>query len=1709
MLKLQGYEVEEELYTGSRTVVYRARSVADSKSVILKTVHEDRVSGKERALLQKEYNLLKETQAQGVIVFYDLIKAESGQPVLILEDLGGSSLREFLSSSVPDINTFLKIALQLAKAMESLHALGIIHKDLKPSNVVIHPETLEVKLIDFSIASRFLQKSQSVEHPNALEGTILYMSPEQTGRMNRTVDFRSDFYSLGAVFYELLVGFPPFASDDSLELIHCHIAKLPKEPSVSFPDIPEMLSKITMKLLAKTPEERYQSASGLCADIEKCQRSWQEFGKISEFELAQQDFSGVLQVSEKLYGREKEIQTLLELFEKSSDGNNELLLIAGYSGVGKSSLVQEIYKPITEKRGYFASGKFDQLQHNIPYSAVVQAFSGLLKQLLMGSEQELEDWRKSFLKALGSNGSVLTEVLPELEWFMGVQPLVQELGALESQNRFNKVFQSFVEVFCDVKHPLVLFLDDLQWADSGSLELLEQLFTSLQNSYLFVIGAYRDNEVHPTHPLVLTCESIRREGGEFHEMSLLPLGKKEVLGILVDTLQRDADELEVLGELVLQKTDGNPFFIGQFLNTLYQDRCLHFRSNTLQWGWDLQKIREMEITENVIELMSRKLRKLPDKTQQILTLAACLGSQFESRTLAWLTDESEEDILEYLGPALAERMLMLLEKARGRHQTAQLTEKEPVENALFHFCFLHDRVQQAAYSLLEEDEKKQLHLRVARLFQQHRGTSEKLFELVDHFNLGSEKLQGPEERIEVSQLNLLAGKEAQKAAAFTPALQYFKAGLTLLPDDAWASHYELTRELYALSADAAYFNTQYEDAEALVRVLLEKCEAEHERANGYYTLICSYMSQSRMLEAIELALEALEKLQIQLSEESPTNTDISLEDLRQLPEMTELGKLAAVRILMHITSALYNTKPELLRPVIYTAVRLIHSHGLSPLATAAYAWQALLDGDWNAAEKALVLLERSDSVMHKARVCLLIYAHVAPWSKPIRTSVSMLREAVQSGLEFGELEASCYAAMHYCSYLYFSGRSLKRVEEDYDKYNQMIRRCKQTFQFKYNSIGYQFVANLRAKEPSTRLTGEHFDEESMLADFIATDNRQSIYVVYLSKAMLCYLLEDFSQAAEYTKKADEYTGASSGMFHLAEHRMLDSLALLAAYHSASQEKKEMVLQRVEANQEHLQDWADKAPQNYLHKYELVEAEKAAFLGDTAGALEWYARAIESARTAEILQDEALINERTGLFWQIQDKPRYARLHIEDAYQLYTAWGATAKVGLLEKRFPWLARAQSISAAESFTPSYSTVSVNDAGILDLATVLKASHTISQEIVLSELLKKLMRVVCESAGAQSGFLLLLNEDVLQVEVEIRIGCEPLLHMETLETLSQRSKRPLLPGSIIHYAMRTKKEVLLNNAVESMFSQDEYVDSLRPKSILCMPILFQGDLLGLIYLENNLLDTAFRASHLSILRLLSTQIAISLQNALLFGENELAREQAEAANRAKSTFLATMSHELRTPLNAIIGYSELLAEEVVDASIEGPFAQDLGRIQHAAKRLLETISGVLELSKIEADKTEVQLASCHLPSFVRELGMLFERAVLRQKNTLVIRCPEEVGSIVTDEVKARKILLNLLANANKFTKEGTITISVESSDEWVDISIEDTGIGIPKKYMRSIFEPFFQVDNSRTRLYEGSGLGLAVCAKCAQFIGGELQVESTLGEGSRFILKLPQRI
>ncbi|NJM73525.1 MAG: AAA family ATPase, partial [Scytonema sp. RU_4_4] len=1030
-----------------------------------------------------------------------------------------------------------------------------------------------------------------------------------------------------------------------------------------------------------------------------------------------------------------------------------MMLVSGYSGIGKSVLVQEIYKPITQKRGYFISGKFDQLQRNIPYSAVVNAFAGLVQQLLSEPEAQLQQWQEKLLAALGANGQIIIDVIPEVELIIGKQSAVPELGATESQNRFNRVFQHFIRVFCSSEHPLVIFLDDLQWVDSATLKLISLMLTDSETQYLFLIGAYRDNEVNPTHPLMIMLDQCKKEGATINQMTLAPLDLEPLTQLIVETLHSNTASAKPLAELMLRKTGGNPFFVNEFLKTLYAENLITFDFEYLIWRWNTTQIEAKDITDNVVELLIGKLKQLPESTQEMLRLAACVGADFDLNTLSIICEKSPKEIFpDLLLPVQSGFILPV----------SELDEELLIQD----YKFLHDRVQQAAYALIDENQKQLVHLQIGRNLLQNTSTealSEKLFEIVDHLNVGIELVTCQQEQDEIARLNLMAGQKAKAAAAYSAAKQYLTTGIEWQAVGSWQRQYDFTLALYEEAAEAAYLCGDFDEMERWATIVLEQAKTILDKVKIYQVKIQTRMAQAKLLDALKIGLQVLDMLGMSLPE-SPTPLDIQqrleetstswagkdIKNLTNLPVMTDVHKLAAMRILSNTLSPAYQAAPALYPLLVCEQVNLSIKHGNAPVSAFAYAMYGLIlsgvvqdtESGYQFGELALNLVEQFNAKKLKCKVIDVVAVGIIHGKYHVRETLSLLQQAYQSGIENGDVEYASLAALNKCQYSYFSGLELTLLEREMASYSHTLAQLKQETALRRNQIFRQAVLNLLGQvENPCHFKGEAYNEEKFLPLHLVANDILGLHFFYLHKLILCYMFGEFAQALDNTTSAEEYLTGAAGRLNVPMLYFYDSLARLAVYQSVPNSEQEHLLLKATSNQEKLQKWAKGAPMNFQHKYDLVEAEKARILGQVLEAEEFYEQAIKGARENEYLQEEALAYELAAKFYLARGREKFAQTYMKEAHYCYLRWGATAKVKDLEAKYPQLLT-QSPTATHTTntrTINPNTTTSNSSGeALDLATVMKASQAIAGEIVLDKLLDSLMKILIENAGAQTGFL-----------------------------------------------------------------------------------------------------------------------------------------------------------------------------------------------------------------------------------------------------------------------------------------------------------------------------------------------------------------------------------
>ncbi|MGD2181356.1 PAS domain S-box protein [Lusitaniella coriacea] len=1497
MICLPGYIITEKLYESATTIVYRGQREEDRVSVIIKLLQSDYPTLEDITRLRQGYAIPRQIDCSGIVQPYRL-KPYNNSYALILEDFGAQSLKQYLDSHPIDLKLFLHIAIALAGILEELHRVPIVHKDIKPSNILFNPKTGEIKLTDFSIAIALPRERQTIINPILLEGTLAYMSPEQTGRMNRSLDYRTDFYSLGVTFYELLTGELPFKSDEPMELVHCHIAKLPTFPD-PLPPIHQILLNIVMKLMAKNAEDRYQSAAGLKFDLEKCLTQLETTGEIEGFLLGTRDRGQQLLIPQKLYGRKTEVTQLLAAFERVRSRNSdfnllnlELVLVSGYSGIGKTSIVKEIHKPIVEARGYFITGKFDQFKRNIPYAAIIQAFSQLIRRLLTESEEKIATWKRKLLDALGSNGRIIIDIIPEVELIIGSQPAVPQVGTKESENRFNRVFQQFVLVFCQPEHPLVIFLDDLQWSDSASLRLIQFLVTDLTSQYLLLIGAYRDNEVSSTHPLIQIVTKIKAAGITVNEILVKPLSLEHARQLITETLKIDAgsNKLQQFAELVFNKTQGNPFFLNQILKTLYVEQLLIYKVNEDCWQWDFNKIQAIGITDyNIVELIARNIKKLPIRTQEILKTAACIGNQFNLDILAAIAEETNVETASHLWSALQESLIVPTNEAYKIPLIFSQDELDKASDIKVDYRFLHDRVQQAAYNLISREDREKIHLKIGQFLLQKmtdRDRKDDLFLLVNQLNFGARLLRDRAHKEELAQLNLIAGQKARANMAYEAAVNYFNSGLELLCKKSWDNCYQLTLSLFLEAAEAEYLNLNSQRANFLTDTGIQKAKTILDRVKFYQTKIKFFVSENKANEALEMGISSLAMLNIRLSESSPQI--LSIEELIDLPKMSDPSKIAAIEILSVMNAAAFIAKPEMVLSLIWTMLEICRDYGHSSMAIYGYAVYGVIlcgeDGDidrgYQFGQLALQLFERFDAKELKCKIYNTLGNCLRHWKESVRDTIEMSEESIQSGLEIGDLDHACYSAMYSCLYLVLLGDNLSIVIQKQTDYIELIEKSQKEFPLYYAGIWKQLALNLVDSETEIGvLNGESFNEIEKLPRLQEINTVQALQSLYIAKLILCYLFRDFEGAIANAKLAQKYAaGTVKTTMRYVEQNFYTSLALLARYPYASSQSKQKEkikkdFEKVKKNQRDMEKWAIHSPINYRHKYELVKAEIARVCGNALKAMEYYDRAIESARKSGYTNNEALANELAGEFYRALGRDKNARTYLIDAYYAYIRWGATAKIKNLVARYPQILggiQVQKMGETDN-TPTTLSNTSDSAKILDFPTVMKAAQAISQEIVLSQLLGTLMKVAIENAGAQKGLLILpcateLEHKQCQWCIEAS-GSIDRAGIAVLQTIPIDTAEEL-PLTLFNYVKRTQDIIVMADASQDKrFKDDPYIRSNCPKSLLCTPIIYGGKLTGILYLENNLSIGAFTRDRLEVLNLLSAQAAISIQNAKLY--------------------------------------------------------------------------------------------------------------------------------------------------------------------------------------------------------------------------------------------------
>jgi predicted ATPase/signal transduction histidine kinase/tRNA A-37 threonylcarbamoyl transferase component Bud32 len=1751
MVDIPGYRLVGAARKTGYNLLLQALREADGQPVILKTPLEPCVGPREHEQYRRELAILRRLEdVRGVPRPY-ACEWSQGRPVLVLEQVRGEPLSESVGKPY-EVSHFLALAISLASTLAEIHRHGIIHKDLKPSNIIAEPSGT-ARIIDFGLAS--LQRREHLEAvpTHLIEGTLAYMSPEQTGRMNRTLDYRTDFYSLGVTFYELLTGVRPFQAQDTLEWFHAHMAQSPRPPRELVPGLPPTLSALVMKLLAKVAEERYQSADGLKADLERCQEDMRR-GAVEPFTLGQKDHPSQFQPPQALYGREAHVHTLLEGFERvARSGQPELFLVRGYSGMGKSSLVNELHKPVVRRHGFFLSGKFDPLQRDVPYATLAQAIGGLVRQLLAGSEEELARWRERLMEVWEGHGQLLVDLVPLLERVVGRQPAVPPLTPAEARHHFHRVLLRFLGVFASREHPLVVFLDDLQWADAASLRLLQHLLTHPEPPPVLWLGAYRDNEVGPSHLLTLVLEELRKADSRLTELQLEPLSLEQVQRLLADSLPgAGQDVLVPLSRLLQAKTGGNPFFLIQLMVTLYQDDLLG-RTSEGTWRWDAEGIRSRAYSDNIVDFLVGRLRQLPARTQHLLRLAACEGSVFSPRTLSALSESMElAEVEQGLEPALEEGLLM------RSGDTGQ-------------YRFLHDRIQQAAESLSSEQERKQLHLRIGQLLLEQlpaEQVRERIFDVVSQLNAGAELLHEPTRRLHLARLNAEAARRAMASTAYRPALTFLTTAFTLLPDDPWETDPVLAFQLKLDEAACELQSTHIDRALLLVEELRPRMRTRQDIVSLYVLKSDILNAKGDMAGATASSLECLALLGRPLpAHPSPEEVKAAHEEvwallgerpiasLIDLPPMTEPDMQGEMRILAALSSAFFTSK-QLYLVVVCRMVSLTLLHGFTNAAVLGYCWLGVLSGAFFGryreglalSQLAREFVERHELSTYRAPV-LFASQFITFWTQPLPITQELARASLHHASQQGNLSVASFATYAIIQNRLAMGHGLEDVHKEALSYADLIRGNNTPAPGALLMLRLRLIQQLRGLSHSfDTLSGEDFDE----ARFEASMEQQPTHLLrchyWLVKMRARFMSGAWPEALEAADKvAEQLMTINTTVEHLNFH-LYRALSLVGCLDPAS--PRQQALEELARHQQQLATWAEYCPETFRAPERMVAAELARVTNRPQEAIRAYEEAIHAAREGHFIQYEGMTQELAANFWRAAGTPAIALALAKEARAAYVRWGAQGKVRHLDARWPGLSPERS----EADTLTYTTNSTR----VDALSVVKAQQAISGEIVLERLVTTLLRVAIENAGAQRGALLLPDGDTLTVAA----ASEP----------SSEAPPHLLPWSVIAYVRRTHEPVLLDDAARPHpFSADAYLAGSQVRSVLCLPLMRQERFSGVLYLENNLVTNAFNPERLSLLSHLASQAAISIENARLYADVQRAQAALRDANDELERRVEERTRELKEAQARLVS----TAREVGMAEVASNVLHNVGNVLTSAVVNLEMMRGgvtSLRLSQLKravslmlerrdtlADFLTGDARGRQLPDYLAALSdellrgqtVLLEemdamgkhvehiRAIVQVQQTyakasllteecelsqlitdaLRIQLPalqrhgvritqqlEAVPKVRVDKHKVLQILINLISNARyalDAIPEGQrhLCVRLRAEENRALIQLVDNGMGIAPELRERLFSHGF------TTRKGGHGFGLHSSALTANLLGGRLTLESEgLGQGATATLVLP---
>lgn len=1741
MTEFYNYNVLAVLYEDKDFKIVRVSQSNGDEKEILKIVRRKGGAMKDLVSVKQEFELLRDLNkhdCKHIINAKRVLNFEQ-ESCLVLGDVDGlllSQLYPKIKETYEDyIGKLLDVAINLVEAIGHLHWLGILHNDLRADRILVDTESLNVVISDFSCSLPIDVYGIDPDKISKLEGIYPYISPERTGRTRHKVDQRSDLYSLGIILYEIFSGQQPFNTKNISDLVHCHMAINPPALADLILDFPIMISSIIQKLMMKELTDRYQSANSLRTDLLNCRQQWNLNKNIPVFELGCNDYLGTICFPQRLYGRDKELSYMKEWFGKSKTEKASILLVAGYSGIGKTTLVEKSCNYINEK-AFFAKGKFEQSKKQIPYFAFSQLFAGLINKIMREEKDVCQELSNRCIEALGEQAGVLLPLIPNLENFLGKQKEVTKIDAKQAESRIYYALEKLLKTLSIPERPLLFFIDDIQWADDASMDMVSNILNmGLVNTFL--ICAYRENEIEHQFQMKKTIEWWKQSFNA-EVLHLKPLEKNYIEQFVADSLHMKCSDVKELACVIQEKTHGNIFFTRQFLIFLQNKGMLYLRPEKNQvfnyhWHWNIKAIRNECPTENVIDIVLENLKLMPKEELNIIQIAACIGNCFDVNILTSVCDVNNNRITS-----------VLLNFWRAGMITYDKKQS----------FFSHDRIHQAIYSMVADENLPRIHLEIGKVMLTTLSTDiqeEKIFDIVFQWNQGVSEIKDLEDSIMLAKLNLQAAGKAKENSAYIEAKNYVQKALNILSMIRVEQNYKLFLELYNEMAEVTLLLGEHQKAYVYTEKAIDIAETVEEKFQAFQVRVRIKIAESRLREAVDIAYEYVELLgekvekNISLNEMNGMLVEIKnklgirpAEKMAELPEMACYRYLTAIKMLSEVLICSYMISQRLQAEIVIKMIELSLKYGNTLEAAVAWVYYALtfeleygdLENGYNIGKTAIKMEEKFTDEGVRAKFSFnLVLAHR---KQPMRDILNSYLEIHNKGLKIGDLEHACQGLVQYGSLAFHAGCGLAELEKELAAMLSIVEGHQQKTGYNRLTITLQVIMNLRESNKPYLLCGRIFNENKMVEAFKELEDGAAIFIWASQKIMLCCLFGKLGEIDDVVKLVEHYKVNTPGQVFEFNYHYYLALCKLRKIKIADKMKEQEVIEIVKENLEKIEDWVQKSEINYIHKYFLLKAEFNRAIGKKSEAIELYNNAMENACENNFIQDTAFALELLGLYHlEIKNKVT-AEIYLQKSIEYYEKWGAFTKVEHI--------KAQYLPRNKQKLKFETAVKTNEQNI-DLHAILLAAQTLSEEIEINSLIKKMMQIVMVNSGATKAMFLEYRKGNLVVETGCVAERDNVDFIQFINCMEEN----VLPWSLVEYTIKQQELVLSNHPLEDLaFSEDLYIQQEKPKSVLCIPLNRKGNLIGVIYLENKVFSGAFTSKQIEVIKMISAQIAISLENARLYSdleekvkertaelkytvikleseinerkntekalnENEERLREVKEYDKLKTEFFANISHELKTPVNVIysalqmcnilIGNNEIYKEKAMHKYTQ--------MIKQNCHRLIRLINNIIDITKIDSGYLKLNLKNEEIVSVVENIVMTVVSYAESKGISIVFDTDVEERIMACDIDKIERIILNLLSNAIKFTdKRGQIYVNIFNKEKSIIISIKDTGIGIPKEKMDMIFERFIQVDKSISRNNEGSGIGLSLVKELVIMHNGTISVNSKIGKGSDFIVEIP---